>query len=132
MTRSNRPTPGPWRFERRRDGQRLIKPDGKHWALASLRGPITVGDETGVGYSGADANASLIVAAVNAVLAICDGTDRDPVAVAEALPGLFKAAADLADPQTDWTTVPMSQRQQAFDALVKPLRSALAAVRGEG
>lgn len=54
-------TPGPWVFRRRRDGVREVA--GPDYNLARVHGPLTVGDETGVGYSGADANARLIAAA---------------------------------------------------------------------
>ena len=56
-----KPTPGPWEVVRAKDGTRRIK--GPQWNVAKVLGPITCGDEAGIGYAGAEANARLIAAA---------------------------------------------------------------------
>ena len=81
----NKPTPGPWRWN---TAAGIYGANNKRCANSFVQGEIILP------YDETDANAALIVAAVNAYFAV---NPDNPIAAAEALPDLVNALLRIAN-----------------------------------
>jgi len=119
----NKPTLGPWKTNA--PGGFIIRSIKSELARVgySIGGFSQGAMSNAPGLSEAQANAALIVAAVNACFAI---NPSSPLAVAEALPELVEALETIHVRTEEYTTAP--DKERALEAIEEISRAALAKI----
>ena len=110
----NKPTPGPWKWN---TAAGIYGINGKRCVN------VFVQDEINLPLEEMDANAALIVAAVNSCFAI---NPSNPLAVAEALPGLTGALKEIMRGEGAFNLEPMRHAENCIENMKDIARAALA------